>query len=112
MPINVYYVDDEKDLCEIFSDFFTSDNIKITTFEDPKEALKVAKESPPDLLLIDFRMPGMTGEELAFALNDNTPKVLVTGDIRIDCQYPFLQIIRKPYDFNKIQSLLDTYVTP
>lgn len=47
---------------------------------NPVEALALARREPPDLALVDFRMPGMSGAELfqamRAALGERCPKVL------------------------------------
>jgi two-component system, OmpR family, response regulator len=46
----------------------------------PEEALELACREPPDLALVDYRMPGMTGGELfaamRAALGERCPRVL------------------------------------
>ncbi len=47
---------------------------------DAIEALAIARKAPPDLALLDFRMPGMDGatlyEEMRSSLGPRCPKVL------------------------------------
>jgi CheY-like chemotaxis protein len=47
---------------------------------DAREALRLAVDQPPDLALLDYRMPGITGAELFRSLRDSLgdrcPKVL------------------------------------
>jgi two-component system, OmpR family, response regulator len=47
---------------------------------DAVEALAMARRQPPDLALLDFRMPGMDGAELyqalKAALGDRCPRIL------------------------------------
>jgi two-component system OmpR family response regulator len=47
---------------------------------DPLVALELARQHPPDLALVDYRMPGMDGvaffEEMRRQLGDRCPKVL------------------------------------
>jgi FixJ family two-component response regulator len=109
MSITIYYLDDEEDLCSIFHDFFSSDTVHIRCFTDCKLAIEAATLRAPDLFFIDYRLPGMNGDEVAHQLADNIAKILVTGDIRINCSANFIQIISKPYDFNLIQQIIDSY---
>lgn len=57
----------------------------VTCAENGSTALKIAQQEPFDLLLLDERMPGMFGSDVAQQLNkqntpnDNTPKVILTG---------------------------------
>jgi two-component system OmpR family response regulator len=47
---------------------------------DPRHALELARRYPPDLALVDYRMPGMDGVDFFAAmrseLGDRCPKVL------------------------------------
>lgn len=106
MAFKVYYVDDEADLCENFIDAFSSDQIKIVCFTDPKSAIEAIKAAPPDYLFLDYRMPGMNGVELAQRLSPDFPIVLITGEINLQTNFPFLKILSKPYSFEAITSLI------
>ena len=52
----------------------------VVSTSDSVEALAIAVRNPPDLALVDYRMPGMDGaelwEEMKAALGDRCPKVL------------------------------------
>lgn len=37
------------------------DNIKVRTYDNAISALRVAEESPPDLIIVDYKMPEMNG---------------------------------------------------
>ncbi len=102
MNLKVYYVDDESELLVMFQDTFTTPEIKIDIFQNTDIALAKIKSDPPDLLFLDFRMFGMTGDELAAKVDPLIPKVLITGDLLTKNSQPYLQIIRKPYDEENI----------
>lgn len=110
MPIDVYYLDDEEMLCELFCDYFESAQIKITTFVDPQKAIKACKSRPPNLMFIDYRLPGTTGDQVATNIDVSIPKFLVTGDLTCKPSYEFLKIISKPYKFDEIQELINEFL--
>ena len=106
MPLNIYYLDDEKDLCENFEDYFASDEIIVKTFTDPKMLIDTFKLTPPDVLFIDYRLPGITGEEVAKLLDPKIQKYLITGEIEIKTTYKFDKVFPKPFAVNDIAKLL------
>jgi len=110
MSINVYYLDDEETLCEIFSEMLGSSEVKVTTFVQASDAIECCKNNPPDLFFIDYRLPGTTGDLVAFEIAERIPKVLVTGDLSFDSSYKFQNVISKPCDFEKVKKLIETYL--
>ena len=110
MALRVFYIDDEPDLCESFSDIFSTDKIEIFTFTDPKLAIAAAEKNPPHLIFIDYRLPAITGDKVAQAMDPSIPKFLVTGDISVVSNYEFVKIYAKPYEYKCIRELLDEYV--
>lgn len=106
MPITVYYLDDEETLCEIFSKIVSSDEIQVTTFVEADDAIAHCEKTPPDLIIIDYRLRGTTGDIVATKIDENIPKMLVTGDLSVDSVYDFQHIISKPLDFKKIITLI------
>ncbi|MFL0797637.1 MAG: hypothetical protein K6L73_09125 [Cellvibrionaceae bacterium] len=107
MAILVYYLDDEEALCDIFSSFFQSDVIEIVTFSESESAIKACVERPPSLFFIDYRLHGATGDDVAFSVSDEIPKILVTGDHAFTPKYHFQKVIPKPFDFKFIQGVLE-----
>ena len=106
MQLKVYYLDDEAELCEIFSEYFSSPEIKIITFIDPVRAIEAAKENPPDVVFVDFRLPKTTGDQVAQSLDPHIPKYLLTGELSPNTKYHFKKIISKPYNIVEIQEIL------
>lgn len=107
MSLKVYYIDDEADLCENFADYFATKEIEVTTFTDPSQALDRAKINPPDIVFIDYRMPGTTGDEMAKLIAADIPKYLITGDIYVKTEYQFNGCFNKPYILEDIQQVLN-----
>lgn len=70
--IRVVAVDDEETCLRILqknlvdSDFFNENNMQF--FKDPFEAFKYLKENKADILITDYRMPGMNGDVLVMEI--------------------------------------------
>ena len=107
--LKVYYLDDEELLIDMFIDYFDTGQINLKTFQSPEEAIKAVEDSPPDLLFIDFQMPSMNGDQVAFAIDERIPIILITGDIDQKYQYDFKKVIRKPYQVHEVQEIIEEY---
>jgi DNA-binding NtrC family response regulator len=107
MSLNIFYLDDETDLLEIFIDTFSSPDRVITTFSDPLVAVEAIRKTPPDILFIDYRLPKFTGEQIAQMIDPQIPKALVTGDLEVKCKYDFVAVLEKPYNISQIEELLE-----
>jgi FixJ family two-component response regulator len=108
MSIKVVYIDDEIDLCEIFSETFESPEINVVTFSDPQKALKEVPALKPDVIFVDFRLPNITGDKIAKQLNLSKPVYLITGDLQVAVDFEFKKILQKPVKSLEIQSILDS----
>lgn len=112
MPIKVYYIDDEVDLCENFEDFFSTPEVIVKTFVDPMVAIEFIKSNPPDLLFIDYRLRGITGDEVSKQLDPNIPKILITGEISVKTDYKFLKEFSKPCLMSEISEVINSIKPP
>ncbi len=110
MPLNVFYLDDEPDLLESFKDSFETNCVKVTTFQKPEDCLSAIQKKSPDLLFLDFRLPGSTGDELAREISDSIPKVLVTGDLSVETKAHFVAVVHKPFNHGLVESIIDRYL--
>ncbi len=108
MPLNVLYLDDEKELCDNFSDLFSTGDIKVITFNDPVKASEAAKVNPPDLMFVDYRLPSTNGDLVALSLDPKIPKFLITGDISVATSYKFVKVFSKPYKAEDIWKVLES----
>lgn len=59
----ILVIDDDKDLREILSVKLESSGFRVEQAQDGQSGMEKAKEIRPDLILMDVRMPGMTGIE-------------------------------------------------
>lgn len=110
--LRVWYIDDEADLCEMFSDTFSNENIQITTYTNSGDVTKAFNEIDPNhmphVCFIDYRLKGITGDKIAAELPTSIPKYLVTGDLQVPPSPLFIAVLPKPYDSETIQYIMDT----
>lgn len=96
MPLKVVYLDDEPDLLSNFQALFHSEDVEVTVFSNPEEALREIPKINPDLVVCDYRLPNTTGDEVALQLPEHLHKVLLTGELDVEVKANFRQIFRKP----------------
>jgi two-component system, cell cycle response regulator DivK len=63
MPPLILLVDDFEDARDLYHDYLTYRGYRVTLASDGEGALREAAREKPDLILLDVRMPGMTGTE-------------------------------------------------
>ncbi len=112
MPLRIAYLDDDPALCEVFKENFESRDVLVNTFIHPTEFLKYLAKETPDLVLIDYRMPMTTGDELAMQIDAKIPKVLLTADLYIRPTAKFDWVMNKPYDFDEMGKFIRGFVRP
>ncbi|MCB0790938.1 MAG: response regulator transcription factor [Flavobacteriales bacterium] len=60
----VLLVDDEADILELLRYNLEREGYRVSTAQNGRDALKVAKSERPDLIVLDIMMPGMDGVEV------------------------------------------------
>jgi len=81
-PLRVLVVDDQPILSQLMCEFLQADLHSVETAFSGSDALEKFRTSPFDVVITDHVMAGMTGEQLAVAINELNPKIpviLVTG---------------------------------
>ncbi|HAI11269.1 MAG TPA: response regulator [Phycisphaerales bacterium] len=80
----ILVVDDETHILHVVSLKLTRAGYDVITAEDGEEALEMALEELPDVVITDFQMPIMTGLELCIQMRQhettaNTPALMLTA---------------------------------
>ena len=71
MSKKILIVDDEKDILELLDYYLIKEGYKTMKASNGKEALKVAKDFLPDLVLLDLMMPEMDGIETCIEFRED-----------------------------------------
>ena len=74
---SIYIVDDEAVARNGLKLALKKKNYQVAAFESAEDALKAIDESPPDLVLLDIGLPGMSGVEALEIIKDRHPEVIV-----------------------------------
>jgi two-component system phosphate regulon response regulator PhoB len=101
--INVLVVDDEPAIREMIRFALGRSDMTVRCAEDAKEALRKIADQAPDIILLDWMMPNMSGPELTRRLRKDT----LTRDI------PIIMLTAKVSEDDKVTGLnsgADDYV--
>ena len=110
MPLNVYYLDDETDLCELFKELYETPEIQISIFTRPADFVAAVHAAAPDLAFVDYRLPGTTGEIICAGLPQTFPKILVTGEVQLSSNANFFKVLRKPTQIDEVSAVLNSFL--
>lgn len=100
-------VDDEQDIGSLLVDFFSSRGFSASWAFSGEEALTRLAQTPTDILILDIKLPGLSGIEILRRVKEQYPHVrvvMVTAldqeDLRQQAQrYGAAGYITKPFDF-------------
>jgi two-component system, OmpR family, KDP operon response regulator KdpE len=101
MPGRILVVDDEPQITRVLRAALAAQAYDVRTANDPEEALQVFHDWPPDLVVTDLIMPGMSGVEL-------------TRAIRAQSSTPVLVLSVRDHEHTKVEAFdagADDYVT-
>ena len=106
----ILIVDDENAIRKSLGHFFARKEFQVAEAGTPEEAFRRVAESPPDVVLLDFKLPGMDGlaalEELK-RLDPSLAVVMMTGHGDIGTAVEAMRrgaesFLSKPVDLNQL----------
>ena len=111
-PPTVLVADDESNIVALLAMELQSEGYTVVTAGDGVSALKVLRTSPPDLALLDWNMPGITGMEICRRLRDTNsvlPVIMITCRDEMDDRIAALEtgaddFICKPFNIREVLS--------
>ena len=102
-------LDDDESLLFLVSQYLGLDGHEVLTATTADQALKFVDEGSPELALLDYRMPGMTGVEFMKKLRARPkgariPVIFLTGEPPNSFAHELpglgrLKVLNKPIDF-------------
>lgn len=117
----VLIVDDDSALVEVLElSFSVLENIKVAKAFTGEQGIEKAKELMPDLIIMDYKMPGMNGWDATKIIKDNpaTAAIPVVGytawasmeDVKKGLNCGLSEIITKPIDLDDWEEKLTKYL--
>ncbi len=101
MPGRILVIDDEPQITRVLRAALSAQGYDVRTANEPEEGLQVFRDWPPDLIVTDLMMPGLSGVE-------------VTRAIRARSATPVLILSVRDHERSKVEALdagADDYVT-
>ena len=101
MPDRILVIDDEAQITRVLRAALSAQGYDVRTANDPDEGLQMFRDWPPDLVITDLMMPGISGVEVCRAIRSK-------GDT------PVLVLSVREHERSKVEALdagADDYVT-
>ena len=79
----VLVVDDEPKIVKLAQDYLERSGFRVVTAADGSDALAVAREARPDLVVLDLNLPGMDGLDVCRSLrrHSDVPVIMLTARV-------------------------------
>jgi two-component system OmpR family response regulator len=109
--INILVIDDDKDICDSLKKVLALDGYKIKTISTPKTVLRELGKSTYHLIILDLKMPEISGENLLKEIrkiDDDIAVIILTAYPSVDSAVQALQsqvfdYIKKPFKNNELR---------
>lgn len=119
-PITVLVVDDEAGLRRVLSRALSGSGHHVLTAGSGEEAAEVLKHHDVDVILMDLRMPGMSGRTLYHVIVSGWPHlahriIVMSGDLDEEPQRSWLAahdvpVVSKPFELRGLLRLVEALV--
>jgi two-component system, chemotaxis family, chemotaxis protein CheY len=114
-PVLILIADDEESIVEMLAAFVTDLGYTPLVAQNGQQALKLAREHRPALVITDLMMPMLSGADLILALRaeaadqgrESPPIVLLTaGSTRAASQLQVDMLLLKPVDLDQLEQAI------
>lgn len=103
---NIMVIDDDRPLLNLFDGVFRKLGFRVAIVDHGKEAINLVRETTPDVVLLDIKMPGMDGISVLREIKTLDPDIeviIMTGYASLESALEALKhgafdYIQKPFD--------------
>ncbi len=115
---SVLIVDDEKVVRDSLAEWLTETGFEVSTAEDGYEALKIIDEVSPGVVVLDMKMPGMSGIDVMRSIREKNKKtsiIVITAYGSIDNAVEAMKLgasdyIAKPFPPDRLEAAIGQVV--
>jgi CheY-like chemotaxis protein len=111
-PKRILIVDDESSICRVLTDLLRLDGHDSTVAQTGGEAIELCKARQFDLVLLDFQLPEMTGDQISNMIRCSNPKqkiVLMSGHKLQPTMDNADHCVRKPFTAQVIRDAIERF---
>ena len=110
----IYVIDDDESIRWVLEKALTKENFEVFSFETAESMLANLKESEPNLIISDIRMPKMSGIDMLEKLKREYPKIpviIMTAFSDLETTVSSLkkgayEYLTKPFDIDKVLQIV------
>ena len=111
-------IDDDPAVLKSCSQVLTKEGFLVETYEDGVKGLEGVAEMKPDLVVVDLKMPGISGMEVISRINKMDPYVtiaVITGYASIDTAVEAMKsgaddFLPKPVEKNRFTEIMEKWL--
>ncbi|MDQ7093907.1 response regulator transcription factor [Desulfosporosinus sp. PR] len=115
MGTNIVLVDDEPEILTLVRDYLTRDGFSVMTALNGLEGIELIEKEKPDLVLLDWMLPGMSGLEICKRLRETStiPIIMLTAkseeiDRVLGLEFGADDYIVKPFSLRELAARIKT----
>ena len=86
MPKKILVVDDELEICAVLRAYFQKQGYEVVTSTDGGSAIALAAQERPQIIILDVKMPGISGVEVLRILREkrHPAKIIMLSAVKDD----------------------------
>lgn len=115
----ILIVDDQYGIRVLLDEVFRKEGYQTYQASNGKQAIALAEERKPDLVILDMKIPGMDGLEILRrikTLNKKIQVIMITAYGELDLIQEAMQLgalthFTKPFDIDELRIRVDSYLT-
>jgi CheY-like chemotaxis protein len=122
MPKTILVIEDEEDILKVVGFRLKKAGYRVISAGDGEEGLNLAVKEKPDLILLDFRLPKISGDEVCARIKSDSdlkhiPIIITTATHPAQAAEKFESLgaqdyILKPFDPQVLMSIIKKWILP